>query len=53
MKPGWVKKILSAIIFSLIGGLGWWPQVAKADDVEDAKPSAIQKLNLDDTGNTD
>jgi len=53
MKPGCVKKILSAIIFSLIAWLGWWPQVAKADDVEDAKPSAIQKLNLDDTGNTD
>ena len=53
MRANGVKNILSAIIFSLIAGLGWWPQVAKADDVEDAKPSAIQKLKLDDTANTD
>ena len=42
MKPGCVKKILSAIIFSLIAGWGWWPQVAGADDAVDGKPSVIQ-----------
>jgi len=52
MRANGVKNILSAIIFSLFVCLGWWPQIAKADDVEDAKPSAIQELNTDPAEDT-
>jgi len=52
MRANGVKNILSAIIFSLFVSLGWWPQIAKADDVEDAKPSAIQELNTDPAEDT-
>jgi hypothetical protein len=44
VRPICIKKILSAIIFSLIAGWGWWPQVAGADDAGDTKPSVIQKF---------
>ena len=37
MRSSCVKKILSVIIFLLIAGWGWWPQVAGADDAEDDK----------------
>jgi hypothetical protein len=44
MRPGCIKKILSIIIFLLIAGWGWWPQVASADDTGDIKSSVIQKF---------
>src|SRR5450759_138059 len=44
MRSSCVKKILSVIIFLFIAGWGWWPRVAGADDVGDAKPSVIQKF---------
>jgi hypothetical protein len=44
MRSIYVKKIFSVIIFLLIAGWGWWPQVAEADDAVDAKPSVIQKV---------
>ena len=44
MRSSCVKKILSAIMFLLIAGWGWWPQIARADDAGDEKPSVIQKF---------
>ncbi len=40
-----MKKILPVTIFLLTACWGWWPQVAGADDAEEAKPSFIQKFN--------
>jgi hypothetical protein len=42
MRRSCAKKILSVIIFLLIAGWGWWPQVAGADDAVDGKLSVIQ-----------
>jgi hypothetical protein len=44
MRPGYIKKILSIIIFLLIAVGGWWQQYAGADDTGEPKPSVIQKF---------